>query len=464
MPSRARAFQHALANTAAALLGTTFLWFAFTFWAYLETRSVLVTSWLGGAYMLAMAISGVPFGSMIDRHHKHRAMLASAAGSTVLFGLAWLVYLFAPATQLTRSSSPWFWAFAACVLLGALLVNVRSLALATLVTMLVEPDRRANANGMVGAVNGAMMLVTGVVSGLAIGQLGMHTVLVIAFVTVTASLVHLAMLKIPEAEIVHAEGTPKAVDFRGAWQAITAVPGLVGLIVFSTFNNFLGGVFMGLLDPYGLTLMSVEAWGILFGLSSVGFIIGGALIAKFGLGASPLRSLLLGCLGMWVIALGFTLREHVWLLTVGIFAYMVLIPVIEAAEQTLLQRVVPLAKQGRVFGFAQAAEVSAAPLSAFLIGPIAEFWLIPYAESPRGVLTFGWLLGDGDARGIALVFVLVSIIGMVVTGSAFLTRTYRRLNAAYRDSDANAGVVPTEVLTDDGVPGPDVLGKGHTQS
>jgi MFS transporter, DHA3 family, multidrug efflux protein len=464
VPSRARAFNHALANTAAALLGTAFLWFAFTFWAYLETRSVLVTSWLGGAYMLGMAVSGVPFGSMIDRHRKHGVMLASAVGTTVSFAAAWLIYLLAPAASLTRSNSPWFWGFAACVLLGALLVNVRSLALSTLVTMLVESDKRANANGMVGAVNGAMMLVTGVVSGLAIGQLGMHAVLVIAFVAVAASLAHLALLRIPETQIVHAEGTPKAVDFRGAWLAIIAVPGLLGLIVFSTFNNFLGGVFMGLLDPYGLTLMSVEAWGILFGLSSVGFIIGGAFIAKFGLGRNPLRSLLLGCLVMWVVAIGFTVREHVWLLAVGIFAYMAVIPVVEAAEQTLLQRVVPLAKQGRVFGFAQAVEVSATPVSAFLIGPIAEFWLIPYAESPGGVRALGWLLGDGDARGIALVFVLVSVVGMAVTLFAFLTRTYRRLSTAYLDGDVNAGVVPARPLADDGVPGPDVLGKGHTQS
>ena len=32
---------------------------------------------------------------------------------------------------------------------------------------------------------------------------------------------------------------------------MVAVPGLLGLIFFSTFNNFLGGVFMGFADPYG---------------------------------------------------------------------------------------------------------------------------------------------------------------------------------------------------------------------
>ena len=31
------------------------------------------------------------------------------------------------------------------------------------------------------------------------------------------------------------------------------------------FNNFLGGVFMALMDAYGLSLVSVQAWGLLLG-------------------------------------------------------------------------------------------------------------------------------------------------------------------------------------------------------
>ena len=44
---------------------------------------------------------------------------------------------------------------------------------------------------------------------------------------------------------------------------IRGVPGLPALIVFATFNNFLGGVFMALIDAYGLSLVSVEVWGLL---------------------------------------------------------------------------------------------------------------------------------------------------------------------------------------------------------
>ena len=455
-----RAFNHVLGNTAAAMLATTFLWFGITFWAYLETRSVLATSIMGGTYMLGMAVLGVPFGSLIDRYRKHTVMVWSAVGTAVLFLLAGAMFALTPRETLIDLGRPWFWIFTGFALGGALLAMPRGLALSTCVTMLVESDRRANANGLVGAVNGMTMLVTGVLSGLAYGQLGMGWVVAIAVVVILASLVHLLMIRIPEPTIVHADGTPKPVDFKAAWLAIVAVPGLFGLILFSTLNNFLGGVFMGLLDPYGLELMSVEAWGILFGLSSIGFIVGGSLIAKWGLGAQPLRTLLLGAIAIWLVSFGFTMRESVVALAIGIFAYMVIVPFMEASEQTLLQRVVPLAKQGRVFGFAQAVEMSAAPLSAFVIGPVAEFWLIPYAESPQGRADWGWLLGEGNARGIALVFVLFSVAGLLVTGAAFFTRTYHLLNASYAAGDVNADVAES---TDDGMPGPDPLGRGFAE-
>jgi DHA3 family multidrug efflux protein-like MFS transporter len=46
---------------------------------------------------------------------------------------------------------------------------------------------------------------------------------------------------------------------------------------------------------------------------------------------------------------------------------MMLHPYAEAAEQTILQKVVPFERQGRVFGFAQSVEQSASPLTAFFI-------------------------------------------------------------------------------------------------
>ena len=65
------------------------------------------------------------------------------------------------------------------------------------------------------------------------------------------------------------------------------------------------------------------------------------------------------------------------MLTIGMLVWLALIPVIEAAEQTVLQRSIPYERQGRVFGFAQLVENAASPLTAFLMAPIAEAVFMP---------------------------------------------------------------------------------------
>ena len=51
-----------------------------------------------------------------------------------------------------------------------------------------------------------------------------------------------------------------------------------------------------------------------------------------------------------------------------------------------------------------------------------------------------------------LTVVLVSVVGVLVTSLAFLTRTYRRLNAAYAAGDVNAAVTATVTVTEGTVP------------
>ncbi len=426
-----RHFNAVLVNTFIANLTTSFVWMAVTFWLYLETRSVLVTAIFGGGYMLLLAIMGVPFGSWIDRTRKKTVMVSAQTATTILFGVGLAVFLVAPRDQILTIGSPLFIAFLLPLLAGAVMESARGIALSTIVTLLVPDAERAKANGMVGIVNGLTFAVTSVFAGLAVGQLGITWSLLLATGVTVLSLLHLWTVSIPEPEIVHAEDAPKPVDFAGAWRAIRAVPGLVWLVVFTTFNNLLGGVFLALIDPYGLSLVSVEFWGVMWGVLSFGFLAGGAWVSRKGLGPRPLRTLLACNLVMWAICIGFTLRESIWLLAAGILVYMAIVPIAEAAEQTVLQRVVPFERQGRVFGFAMSIEIAAAPLTAFIIGPVAEYLLIPYMNSDAGREALGWLLGDGQARGIALVFILSGVAGMIITVIALLSRPYHQLSEAY---------------------------------
>ena len=433
---RSRTFTGILVNTALANVTTSYLWFALTFWAYLETRNVIATGVVGGAYMLLIALSSISFGTFVDRYRKLAVMRFAAAFTLVMFVLSGVMFLLAPSSLLLDLARPWFWVFVMVILIGAVVENMRNIALSTTVTILIEPDRRANANGLVGMVQGLMFIVTSVLSGLSVGLLGMGWTIGAALVLTALAFAHLLTLRMPEEVRAAATDAHGGFDLRGSLSAVLAISGLFALILFSTFNNFIGGVYMALMDPYGLEMFPVELWGIFSAVGFTGILVGGALIGKFGLGANPLRTLLAAVVLMGVLGAVFTLREWAWLYIAGIWAYLVLVPFVEAAEQTVIQQVVPLQRQGRVFGFAMAFESAASPVTAFLIAPIAQFWIIPYARSADGAAQLAPLLGEGTSRGIALVFLVAGVIMIIAALLAFLTPVYRRVSASYAQAAA----------------------------
>lgn len=433
-----RTFYTVLANSLVSTVTNSFLWFAVTFWAYLETESVIATSIIGGSYMLIAAALGLFFGTFVDHHKKKTVMKVSSVVTLVAFIAATLLYVVTPKAELLTLGGVYFWGFVLLILAGAIAGNMRMIALSTTVTLLVPEKNRDRANGMVGTVNGLAFAMTSVFSGIVIGQLGMGWALVIAVVLTFIVLTHLLTVRIPENDIVQTDdGLHKKIDIKGTMAAIAVVPGLLALIFFTTFNNFLGGVYMSLMDPYGLELVSVETWGIIWGFLSLGLIFGGMAVAKWGLGSSPLRSLFIGNIITWIACVFFTVKSSIILTSAGLFIYMCLIPLIESAEQTIIQKVVPYSRQGRVFGFAQSVENAASPITAFLIGPLAQLFFIPFMTVGGGAQAIGSWFGTGPDRGMALIFTIAGLIGLVVTLMAFASRSYKVLSAEYATAKAS---------------------------
>lgn len=426
-----KTFYQILGNTLLANVTNMTVWFALIFFIYLETRSVTATSIVSGLFLVAVALSGIWFGSLVDHNRKKNIMIVSGLVSLSIYSIGFVLYLNTPAETWKNPTSFTLWIFVPLLLLGVIAGNIRGIALPTLVTILIPEDSRDKANGLVGTTTGIVFLITSAISGFLVGYAGMYLVLILAMVVMTVSIAHLAAMTIPENEIVHLEGKPPKVDLRGTYAVVVAIPGLIALIFFTTFNNFLGGVFMGLMDAYGLSLVSVQVWGVLWAVLSCGFIVGGLYIAKWGLGRNPLFALFAANICIWIISSLFTIQPSIVLLSIGMFIYISVVPFIEAAEHTIIQKVVPLERQGRVFGFAQSVEMSASPLTTFMIGPIAELIFIPFMTTGAGVGLIGGWFGTGADRGIALVFTLTGIIGLFVTLIAMNTKHYRLLSDRY---------------------------------
>lgn len=438
-----RTFLNLLANVLPVSVINLSMWFAVTFFVYLETRSVFATGIIAGIYLVSTAGTGIFFGGIVDHHRKKAVMRASAAISLGLYAAGLVFYLATPAGAWKDPADPRVWLLVVLLMAGMIVGNLRTIALPTVVTALFDEARRGRANGLVGTTSGVSFLISSVISGVLVGVSGMLGMLVLAVVVLAASLLHLQAVRVPERlATVAADPADKKLDLRGTIRIVGQTRGLFALIIFTTINNFLFGGFMALMDPYGLSMVSVQVWGLALGALSSLTIIGGLLITRTGLSSNPVRLLLLINLTLWAVTIIFPLQASIILLLGGMAAFMLLMPFAEASEQAVLQQVVPYERQGRVFGFAQSVEQSASPLTAFLISPLAQFVFMPFMTDGAGARLIGSWFGTGPERGIALVFVIMGLGGLALTAYALTTKHYRNLSARYRTRTATEVSVP----------------------
>ncbi|HBG57102.1 MAG TPA: MFS transporter, partial [Porphyromonadaceae bacterium] len=104
-------FLRLLVNIAVANTSTYLLWSAFSFWIYLETKSVLVLSVLSGTYMLLVTLSSMFFGTIVDKHKKKKVMTGASVVTMILLLLASTVFFLTGTTHIANMSSPAFWQY-----------------------------------------------------------------------------------------------------------------------------------------------------------------------------------------------------------------------------------------------------------------------------------------------------------------------------------------------------------------
>jgi DHA3 family multidrug efflux protein-like MFS transporter len=81
--------------------------------------------------------------------------------------------------------------------------------------------------------------------------------------------------------------------------------------------------------------------------------------------------------------------------------------------------------------------MAASPLTAFLISPVAQFVAIPFMTTGAGVELIGGWFGTGPERGLALVFTVTGLLGLLITLVAFRASAYLRLSRRYAEAPVN---------------------------
>jgi DHA3 family multidrug efflux protein-like MFS transporter len=64
---------------------------------------------IAGIFLIAIASTGIWFGSLVDHHHKKRVMQASALVSLVIYAASLALYLVTPDEAFRDPASPVLW-------------------------------------------------------------------------------------------------------------------------------------------------------------------------------------------------------------------------------------------------------------------------------------------------------------------------------------------------------------------
>ena len=103
---------------------------------------------------------------------------------------------------------------------------------------------------------------------------------------------------------------------------------------------------------------------------------------------------------------------------------MLAIPILNGSSQAMWQTKIPPEIQGRVFSVRRVIGEFTYPIAALIGGVLVENLLQPMMDEGGALSSnIGRLIGVGDGRGTALIFVLVGMYIFLVTLFAFFNRT-----------------------------------------
>jgi MFS transporter, DHA3 family, multidrug efflux protein len=404
-------FYHLVINNLFSLFANNFIWFGLFFWVYIQTNSVIINAFNAAIFAFINTFASPLFGKLLDKYNKKNIFIYSHILSIVMYIISYGLYINIPKSNFVESN-PQVWFVILMSLIGVVIGNVRAIGMSSLVTTMVDEANIEKANGLVATTNGVSFVFTSTLSGLAVAYLGVNWIYGITVGILVAVIIDLVTIAIPqEVKDINAQTT----KIRDSLKYILGQKILFRLIMFTTLNNFIGGVFQALADAYGLSLVSVQTWGLIWGFVGLFYIIGGLLIAKIGLGKSPLKTMIRIYIFFWVVTSLIAIQPSIILMVIGFSLWMLFFPFIEACEQSIIQKKVPNDMQGRVFGLASSIENASTPLSAFVMGLVTQIYLIPFMTNGLGAQTIGSWFGTGQGRGIGLAFVLSGIVGLIIT-------------------------------------------------
>ncbi|WP_164014707.1 MFS transporter [Pyxidicoccus trucidator] len=348
-------------------------------------------------------------GVLADRWDRRKLILLGNVGSGFSIFLIWLLFAGRDAGYWTLQTGYFY----GPIFLGSACSTLSFPAWSATVPLLVPRKHLGRATGMT-ELSSAFSLIAGPLLATALlGTIGMRGILLLDAVSYVFAAGTLLVVRLPTPPRGAGPAGPRSLtaDLVEAWRFVRERPGLVGLLVFISASAFIVAMVMLLINPLVLAFTDIHSLKWIASIAGMGGLTGGIVTSLWG---GPRRRILglalISTLGGLVLLLA-ALPPSVPLIAVAAATFLFTFPLIQASQQFIWQTKVPPALQGRVAALRRVVFQSMTLLVSLVGGILADRFFEPWM-APGGALadSVGRVIGTGQGRGVALMFVMLSLL------------------------------------------------------
>ncbi len=417
-----------------SLLGTSMTGFAVTIWAYQKTNAATALALVGFFFVAPMLIASPFAGALVDRSNRKMMMMVSDIAS----GIATLIILILFSTGQLQ-----IWHLYITSAFQGIFQSFQWPAYSAAISTMIPKEHYGRANGMLSLADTASNIFAPVLAGSLLGIIGLPGILLIDLGTFMFAIGALLLVHIPQPRATtegrQAQGNILHEAVFG-FRYILSRPSLLALQLAFLSGNFFIGVPQAVQAAMVLanTASNEKALAYVNSAAAIGGVIGGLVMSAWG---GPKRRAH-GVLWGWFVSslLGFVLMGFgrtipIWAIA-GFFG-MFFIPIINGSNQAIWQAKVPPDLQGKVFSIRRLIAWFVSPLAMLVAGPLADKVLEPAMRDTHSALasSFGWLIGIGPGRGMALIFIVGGALAALVGIGGFAIRILRDADSLLPDHD-----------------------------
>ena len=305
-------------------------------------------------------------------------------------------------------------------------------------TLLVRKENYGRAAGLIQLGEGVGMVLAPALAGVLLATGGLATVISVDVVTFLIAVGTLLIVRFPRPEQSEAgkEGAGSLWhETRFGFRYIRERPGLLALLGYFAALNLVFGFLGVLVFPLLLGFASEQATGLVVSLGATGMVSGSLLMSIWG---GPKRRVLGVIAADVIVSVGLILvglRPSLVLVTAAGFLVFFAIPVANSSSQAIWQAKVDPDVQGRVFAVRRTLAQIAGPVALILAGPLIDDVFQPMMDAGGALAgSVGSVIGVGAGRGAALMFIVLGLIGLVLSGLALSYPRLRNLEAEVPDA------------------------------